>query len=158
MSAHVTAESEAPIAEGHTGGHLGVLKDSSSATEGISTALPVTGYDTAKPDAKPYTCAFSVDLGSECNAQMVKNTLSVDKELRPEDVIKTFKVSQSTLTIEFAATDARFLRSSVGAMCDLMRLAVRTLEMFGPATTAAEPNSTGPNSTGQNAAEPNAAH
>lgn len=32
---------------------------------------------------------------------------------------------------DFAATDVRFLRSAVGSSCDLMGVAVRTLEAFG---------------------------
>lgn len=40
---------------------------------------------------------------------------------------------------DFAATDVRFLRSAVGSTCDLMGVAVRTLEAFAPAATPVEP-------------------
>ena len=35
----------------------------------------------------------------------------------------------------FTAADARTLRAAVGSLCDLMGLATRTLEAFGPGAT-----------------------
>lgn len=43
----------------------------------------------------------------------------------------------STLVMNFAAVDMRTLRAAVGTFCDLLGLATRTLEAFGPAATVA---------------------
>lgn len=93
----------------------------------------VAPADKAEPLAKdkPFTCQCTVDYGSPEHAEMVMKALSVDKELRPQQVVKTFRVEGSSLTIHFAATDVRTLRSAVGSLCDLMALATRTIEAFG---------------------------
>lgn len=136
ISAEIGVSTEAPSGNGPFAAKVaaGSLASNDAAVIASNTALEKAGVST-----KPFTCALSVDLGSDSYAAMVKNTLSVDRELRPNDVHKTFKISDSTLTIDFAATDVRFLRSAVGAMCDLLKLAVETLEMFGTEAQQAGP-------------------
>lgn len=136
ISADIGVPTETPSANEPSAIHAAA--DSLASTD-AAVIVSNTSLETAGVSTKPFTCALSVNLGSESYAAMVKNTLSVDKELRPNDVHKTFKISDSTLTIDFAATDVRFLRSAVGAMCDLLKLAVETLEMFGTEAQQAGP-------------------
>ncbi|EIE21300.1 hypothetical protein COCSUDRAFT_83524 [Coccomyxa subellipsoidea C-169] len=54
-------------------------------------------------------------------------------QLRPKLVTRELTVDGSTLHIFFSAADARTLRAAVGTFYDLLALATRTLEAFGPA-------------------------
>ena len=58
-------------------------------------------------------------------------------QLRPEAVSRELSLDGSTLVLNFAAVDMRTLRAAVGTFCDLLNLATRTLEAFGPAAAAA---------------------
>lgn len=58
-------------------------------------------------------------------------------QLRPEAVSRELRVDGSALVMDFAAVDMRTLRAAVGTFCDLLGLATRTLEAFGPAATVA---------------------
>ena len=58
-------------------------------------------------------------------------------QLRPEAVTRQLRVDGSALVLDFAAVDMRTLRAAVGTFCDLLGLATRTLEAFGPAATVA---------------------
>ena len=58
-------------------------------------------------------------------------------QLRPEAVSRELLVDGSSLVLNFAAVDMRTLRAAVGTFCDLLGLATRTLEAFGPAATVA---------------------
>lgn len=68
---------------------------------------------------------------------MVCNALAVDPELRPEAVTRVLAVDGSALVLNFAAVDMRTLRAAVCTFCDLLGLASRTLEAFGPGAAAA---------------------
>ena len=50
---------------------------------------------------------------------------------------RKLSVDGATLVLNFAAIDMRTLRAAVGTFCDLLGLATRTLEAFGPAAAAA---------------------
>eukprot|EP00887_Chlorella_sp_A99_P001238 scaffold14.g1238.t1 len=80
---------------------------------------------------KPYTFTGRVAYATQCEAEMVRNALAVDPELRPEAVTRELGVEGSTLVMRFAAVDVRTLRAAVGTFCDLLALATRTLERFG---------------------------
>lgn len=58
-------------------------------------------------------------------------------QLRPEAVTRELSVEGSALVLRFAAVDVRTLRAAVGTFCDLLGLASRTLEAFGPAAMVA---------------------
>ena len=58
-------------------------------------------------------------------------------QLRPESVTRELTLEGSTLVLNFAAVDMRTLRAAVGTFCDLLGLATRTLEAFGPPATVA---------------------
>jgi len=57
-------------------------------------------------------------------------------QLRPEAVTRELSVEGPTLVLNFAAVDMRTLRAAVGTFCDLLALATRTLEAFGPGSPA----------------------
>ena len=57
---------------------------------------------------------------------------SAGLQLRPEAVTRELSVEGSTMVMKFAAVDVRTLRAAVGTFCDLLALATRTLERFGP--------------------------
>ena len=58
-------------------------------------------------------------------------------QLRPEAVTRELSVDGTNLVLQFAAIDMRTLRAAVGTFCDLLGLATRTLEAFGPAAATA---------------------
>ncbi|EFN56580.1 hypothetical protein CHLNCDRAFT_144279 [Chlorella variabilis] len=87
--------------------------------------------------AKPYTFTGRVTYATEEDATMVMRALAVDPELRPQAVRRKLSVDGATLVLNFAAIDMRTLRAAVGTFCDLLGLATRTLEAFGPAAAAA---------------------
>ena len=70
-------------------------------------------------------------------AQPVLLPLSPTLQLRPKAVTRELRVDGCALVMDFAAVDMRTLRAAVGTFCDLLGLATRTLEAFGPAATVA---------------------
>mmetsp|Transcript_32 Transcript_32/g.77 ORF Transcript_32/g.77 Transcript_32/m.77 type:complete len:83 (+) Transcript_32:127-375(+) len=79
-----------------------------------------------------YKHSASIEYASEEAATMVMNTLSVDEELNEGKVSRVLRVEDKTLHISFEATEARLLRAAVSAFYDLLGLATRALEEFGP--------------------------
>ncbi|KAK9804335.1 hypothetical protein WJX72_007910 [[Myrmecia] bisecta] len=84
----------------------------------------------------PFQLSGRIEYASARDAEMIRNTLAVDPELRPDQVKRELQVQGSALVMHFQATDARTLRAAVGTFCDLLGLATRTLEMFGPSATS----------------------
>ncbi|KAE9604026.1 putative CTAG/Pcc1 family protein [Lupinus albus] len=78
-----------------------------------------------------FTCGLEVDFGSEENASIIYATLAIDKELQPDKVKRQMKVSEGKLSVNFEATEARFLRASFSAFVDVLILATKTIEEFG---------------------------
>jgi len=68
---------------------------------------------------------------SHADACMVRDTLAVDPELRPEQVTRALSVEGTDFIMKFNAADVRTLRAAVSTFCDLLALVTRTLEMFG---------------------------
>ncbi|PHT87524.1 hypothetical protein T459_09630 [Capsicum annuum] len=79
-----------------------------------------------------FQCNLEVDLGSEENAHIVYTALAVDKELQPDKVKRHMSVSNGKLSVNFEAVEARFLRASFSAFVDVLTLATKTIEEFGP--------------------------
>jgi len=92
----------------------------------MATTAPAAEAD------KPFTFSARVPYTTTEHATMIRNTLDVDPELRPEFVNRMITVEGTTLVFYFAAIDARTLRAAVGTFCDLLRLASETLETFPP--------------------------
>lgn len=81
-------------------------------------------------DAFPFVWEAGIEFGSPHHAQMVCDALSVDAELRPDDVTRHLQVLGSALHIKFRAKQIRMLRAATGTFLDLVALSVRTLEAF----------------------------
>ncbi|KAK4362922.1 hypothetical protein RND71_018163 [Anisodus tanguticus] len=79
-----------------------------------------------------FNCNLEVDLGSEENALIVYTALAVDNELQPDKVKRHMSVSNGKLSANFEAVEARFLRASFSAFVDVLTLATKTIEEFGP--------------------------
>lgn len=95
----------------------------------------VSTIDEAKAKVDPeLTCSVQVEYPSEELARIVMVTLSVDAELQPDKVARTMEVRGGRLSISFRATDARFLRASFSSFMDMLVLATRTIEEFGPSS------------------------
>ncbi|OVA14725.1 EKC/KEOPS complex [Macleaya cordata] len=75
---------------------------------------------------------LEVDYGSDENASMVCAALAVDKELQPDKVKRQMSVSDGKLSVHFEAVEARFLRASFSSFVDILTLATKTIEEFGP--------------------------
>ncbi|XP_021909364.1 uncharacterized protein LOC110823310 [Carica papaya] len=79
-----------------------------------------------------FSCDLEVDLESKENASMIYAALAVDEELQPDKVRRQMSVSDSKLSVRFEAVEARFLRASFSAFIDVLTLATKTIEEFGP--------------------------
>ncbi|KAF8380011.1 hypothetical protein HHK36_027480 [Tetracentron sinense] len=84
------------------------------------------------PSEWEFCCDLEVDYESEENASMVYSALAVDKELQPDKVKRQMSVSNGKLSVHFEAVEARFLRASFSAFVDVLILATKTIEEFGP--------------------------
>mmetsp|Transcript_5151 Transcript_5151/g.6230 ORF Transcript_5151/g.6230 Transcript_5151/m.6230 type:complete len:82 (+) Transcript_5151:190-435(+) len=64
-------------------------------------------------------------------AEIAKQTLEVDGELRPELTRKEFTVEEDKLLVKIYARDAKTLRTSVSSFCDYVLVVIRTINEFG---------------------------
>jgi len=81
-----------------------------------------------------FTLTMNADYPSEALACIVKTTLAVDPELQPDKVQREMSVQGTRLSVTFTAVEARFLRASFSAFMELLILATRTIEQFGPSS------------------------
>jgi EKC/KEOPS complex subunit PCC1/LAGE3 len=81
-------------------------------------------------DCYPFTCETSVCFEQNSHAKLVYDALVVDPELRPNDVERHMSVEDRTLRVQFHSKEARMLRAAVGTFCDLLGVALHTLEAF----------------------------
>ena len=77
-----------------------------------------------------YKCEVRIEYPRDF-AQMVKNTMEVDKELRPQLVRRTYSVEENHLVALFEAKACRDLRTSMTSFFDMVLLATRTVNTFG---------------------------
>ncbi|XP_024396214.1 EKC/KEOPS complex subunit PCC1 [Physcomitrium patens] len=82
-----------------------------------------------------FTLSMNVDYPSESLANIVKTALAVDPELQPDKVQREMSVQGARLSVTFTALEARFLRASFSAFMDLLVLATKTIEQFGPSSS-----------------------
>ena len=87
-------------------------------------------------DAFPYEWEGRIEFETSGHADLVNQALSVDPELRPDDVTRELKTEGTVLVIRFRAKQLRMLRAAVGTFLDLVALAVRTLEAFKGSVSA----------------------
>ncbi|KAL9240545.1 hypothetical protein vseg_014752 [Gypsophila vaccaria] len=79
-----------------------------------------------------FNCDLEVNFESDKKASIVCAALNVDKELQPDKVKRVMTVSNGKLSVHFEAVEARFLRASFSAFVDVLTLATKTIEQFGP--------------------------
>ncbi|GAQ88574.1 hypothetical protein KFL_004410020 [Klebsormidium nitens] len=90
------------------------------------------GKEPVADGQRQFTCSWHVDFPTEEAAVIVCKTLSVDAELNPTKVFREIRVAGKQLLVSFAASDDRLLRTAVNGFKDMQKLAIRTLEEFGP--------------------------
>ncbi|CAM6091365.1 unnamed protein product [Calypogeia fissa] len=100
----------------------------------VAVEPQLNGHVNSLVEHPQFTCNLEVDYPTEELARIVMVTLSVDPELKPDTVKREMKVEGRRLVIKFTATEARFLRASFSSFMDLLALATRTIEEFGPGT------------------------
>jgi len=64
-------------------------------------------------------------------ANVVRNSLAVDKELHPDQVKKSLTVEGETLKCVFVAVDPKILRTAVSSFYDFLILVTKTVDQFG---------------------------
>ncbi|KAK9724829.1 hypothetical protein RND81_05G101500 [Saponaria officinalis] len=84
------------------------------------------------PSPWQFNCDLEVNFESDEKASIVCAALNVDKELQPDKVKRVMSVSNGKLAVHFEAVEARFLRASFSAFVDVLTLATKTIEQFGP--------------------------
>ncbi|WFD24643.1 low-specificity L-threonine aldolase [Malassezia equina] len=78
-----------------------------------------------------HTVTVQIPCPDETTAKTIQQVLWVDRELRPQDVIKTAKVqSNGALEVHIQATTLRHLRLSLNAFLEDTALIVRTMDAF----------------------------
>eukprot|EP00898_Chlorokybus_atmophyticus_P007649 jgi/Chlat1/7886/Chrsp66S07345 len=87
-------------------------------------------------ETHPYQYSLQVPYATAAAASIIRNTLSVDKELRPAQVSRVVTVEGTVLHVDFRAKDVKVLRGSIGGFLDALALATRTLEKFGAPVAA----------------------
>ncbi|XP_010263199.1 PREDICTED: uncharacterized protein LOC104601538 isoform X1 [Nelumbo nucifera] len=98
----------------------------------MDSAISETVDDKTLASQWEFSCDLEVDYESEENASMVYAALAVDKELQPDKVRRKMSVADGKLSVHFEAVEARFLRASFSAFVDVLTLATKTIEEFGP--------------------------
>lgn len=80
------------------------------------------------------SACVSVPFPSEREAEVVYNSLRIDPDPKRSGCCKKLAVEGSVLTVSFNAKEARHLRVGVNSFFDLLVLAIKTVQRFGPAT------------------------
>lgn len=80
---------------------------------------------------KEYTYQARIDMPSAKYAEIVATAISVDPELRPEEVSRTISVDGNAFVIDIAATDLKSLRTVVGSLYDFIRVSLAAIAQFG---------------------------
>ncbi|KAI9209884.1 CTAG/Pcc1 family [Polychytrium aggregatum] len=73
---------------------------------------------------------ISVPFPNAALAQIALKTLSVDRELKSDQLQREMRVEGHYLYIDFKASTARLLRASVSGFFDMLILVCRTMDEF----------------------------
>lgn len=79
---------------------------------------------------KPYKYRARLQLPSPRHAEIVAAAISVDPELRPDDVDRSVTADGAVFVIDVAARDPRMLRTAVGSLYDFVRVSLTALAQF----------------------------
>jgi len=78
------------------------------------------------------SCNLDVPFSTKREAEIVYNSLRVDKEPKKGGNIKTLSVNGTTLHVHFESKEARLLRVAVNGFMDHLILVTQTIQQFGP--------------------------
>jgi len=77
-----------------------------------------------------YKLDVEVDYGSNRLATIAKNSIEVDKELRPNMIKRELVVIDSKLIVHFTCIELKLLRTATSGFFDMLRLVTDTIEQF----------------------------
>lgn len=83
---------------------------------------------------KPKPCKYEarIEMPTAEQAIIVSKAVSVDPELRPEEVSRIIRAEGNSIVIDVAATDVKSLRTAVSSLYDFIRVSIRAVEQFSP--------------------------
>lgn len=80
-------------------------------------------------EGSSYTIKLSIPLPTPRFAEIFKQALEVDKEVKRSVISKEFKVVDDTIVaVTFTSTDLKILRVSVNSFLGLSKLVINTME------------------------------
>jgi len=85
-----------------------------------------------EPDqqSKTFRVLLQLDYGDSNFANIIKNTLEVDAELKPQIISRSMEVNQTILYITYESADLRMLRTSLTGFFEMLQLATLTIKEF----------------------------
>ena len=80
----------------------------------------------------PLIVTLNIPFTSLKRAETALGSLSVDKELSPTSILKTYTILQDTtiLQVTFSAIDVRMLRIALSSFFDMSKVVIETIEEF----------------------------
>lgn len=87
--------------------------------------------ETAVPQ-QPAVVKIEIPYNTQREAEIVRNSLQVDREPKRSGSSKVFSIKGNTLCVEIRSPDVRQLRTAVSSFMDLLHLATKTVNQFGP--------------------------
>lgn len=78
-----------------------------------------------------FTCDLHFPFATARHAQIVYNTMRIDKEPK-KTVQRTEIVDDTSLNVHFEAEEAKFIRVAVESYIEKINLVLRTIERFDP--------------------------
>ncbi|KAE8210352.1 hypothetical protein CF327_g5769 [Tilletia walkeri] len=83
-----------------------------------------------------HSLTLTMPFPDQRSASIVKDVLRVDRQIRPKEVAVAYEVSGSDVIVTIDATSVRQLRLSVNAALENAALIVKTMDAFGPSSSA----------------------
>ncbi|CAM9123972.1 unnamed protein product [Choristocarpus tenellus] len=77
-----------------------------------------------------FVSEVEVTYPSATLALMARNTLSVDEEIQPNKICKSFRVDGSTMHVHFTASEEKVLRVVMSSFFDMALVVSRTMMEF----------------------------
>lgn len=75
-----------------------------------------------------HTSTLRIPFDTKAHARVVEQSLSPDKELKPDQISKTLSVEGHELVAEFHAVSDRVLRVTVNSLLDSVALLIESIE------------------------------
>lgn len=84
-------------------------------------------------DPQSFRLEFTVPFPSSREAEIVYNSLRVDRDPKSETAAKQLSLDNNRLIVLLTARNAKQLRVSASSLFELLILCCRTIHRFGPA-------------------------